>query len=31
VGYERAGGKVIGRTIEESWRELTHDLAGAKG
>jgi carbonic anhydrase len=30
VSYERGGGKVTGRTIEERWRELTHDAAGAR-
>ena len=28
VSYERGGGKITGRTIEERWRELTRDRAG---
>jgi len=30
VGYERAGGRVVGRTIEERWRQLTQDATATK-
>jgi carbonic anhydrase len=27
VGYERAGGHVLGTAVEQRWEELTHDAA----